>query len=287
MDTEIEPEFECVRDVIQGMGRAGEQGHTVKKFALFVCLNVRLNRPAISLSEDCFRRLVVSCGMFDVRLLRKDKLKEGSVLAALWIVFLRLYKEAFPVTADSFKYKGLPAFLSEYEGCFNALSVPDQKKLLLTANWMGVLLKHISPRGNKGFYMQVVPKFLEGFDARFTLGTGQPKSTTFRERIFEHEGEIKAARRKQFSHSNRRPTELERLALGGMFSDESLISPAHTYSSDSSEPNSVQSAKRQRVSAPSAAPPTFSAPPIFSALDRLAAVASAIEVPMRVQEQPV
>jgi hypothetical protein len=153
------------------------------------------------LTEDCFYQLVESFGC-DVNSLRLDLLKDGSLLSAMWVIFLRYYRAAFAdKLASSFKYASQKQFELEYASVNLDKADSGERRLLCeTANWMRLLFTMIPARRNKCFYLHIVPKLIEGFHVKYTLGTGQSKHTSYRADIFEHEGEICRKKRKFTCH---------------------------------------------------------------------------------------
>jgi len=60
---------------------------------------------------------------------------------------------------------------------------------------MAILLSMVTPRKSKGLAMAVVPKVIEGMNAKYVTGSGQTKSTADRVHIFETEGGVTASSR--------------------------------------------------------------------------------------------
>lgn len=119
--------------------------------------------------------------------------KEGTLLYALWVVILNCLQKY--VTLDDFKYPTIESFLEAYPGHFQNESEYEKKYLWLSANWMCILFRMITARKNKGLVLQVVPKLIEGWDAKYVTGSGQTKATANRVHIFETEGNTKANQR--------------------------------------------------------------------------------------------
>jgi hypothetical protein len=97
--------------------------------------------------------------------------------------------------AADFKYPTVDSFLAAYPGFFQNESEYEKKYLWLAANWMGILFRMITARKNKGLVLYVVPKLIEGWDAKYVTGSGQTKATANRVHIFETEGNTKANQR--------------------------------------------------------------------------------------------
>jgi len=106
-----------------------------------------------------------------------------------------LYVMKEHITEDEFKYKTCEEFLDAYGGWFASESEKEKNLLWQTANWMDLLFKMITARKNKGLAMVVIPKVVEGFDAKYVTGSGQTKATANRVHVFEVEGNTKANQR--------------------------------------------------------------------------------------------
>lgn len=119
--------------------------------------------------------------------------KEGTLLYALWVVILNCLQKY--ITVADYKYPTIEAFLEAYPGQFQNESEYEKKYLWLSANWMCILFRMITARKNKGLVLQVVPKLIEGWDAKYVTGSGQTKATANRVHIFETEGNTKANQR--------------------------------------------------------------------------------------------
>lgn len=119
--------------------------------------------------------------------------KEGTLMYALWVALLCVMKSH--LEPDDFKYKTCDEFLEAYGGWFSAESEKEKNYLWQTANWMDLLFKMITARKNKGLAMAVIPKVVEGFDAKYVTGSGQTKATANRVHVFEVEGNTKANQR--------------------------------------------------------------------------------------------
>jgi hypothetical protein len=120
--------------------------------------------------------------------------KEGMLLYALWITMLNSLQKYITIAAD-FKYPTIESFLAAYPGYFQNESEYEKKYLWLAANWMCILFRMITARKNKGLVLYVVPKLIEGWDAKYVTGSGQTKATANRVHIFETEGNTKANQR--------------------------------------------------------------------------------------------
>ena len=137
--------------------------------------------------------------------------KEGLMMHALWIIFFSQIRRLLPPT--ELKYQCVAPFLTAYNGKFDDHTSEDQKLLCETANWMNEMFKYLSARKNKGLAIQMVPKLVEGWGAKYVTGSGQTKATADRVLIFETEGGVQPAHRggrmaavkKAFADKTRRP----------------------------------------------------------------------------------
>jgi hypothetical protein len=156
----------------------------------------------ITLQENCFLHIVATYGVYNITELQAEFMKEKSILCALWVIFLRVYR--MTLTDESlFKYKCIEEFIREYNDEFDMLSRQSQYNLYYTAQWMQLCQVMLPARRNKGFYMSVIPKVIEGFQTKYVTGSGQSKATSFRVKIFEHEGSVK-------KRVNKRKSSMER-----------------------------------------------------------------------------
>jgi hypothetical protein len=146
----------------------------------------------ICLRVDCFNEILKSFGVYDPKAL---ELKEGSILCGLWVVFLRVYRMTL-TDEHSFKYTSYEEFSGFYYNSFDDCDARERKNLYFTAQWIALCCKTMIPaRRNKGFYMLVIPKLVEGFHAKYATGTGQSQTTSLRVHLYECEGGVQKARR--------------------------------------------------------------------------------------------
>lgn len=171
-----------------------EERETIRAFVDFI-EEAAQHHPVV-LDENFFFPLVSSFGAYDMARLYSDFLKDGSLLSALWVIFLRVYRMSL-LNDDDFKYKSLAEFLQAYNGEFDQLDTTEQMKLFYTANWVALCTRMIPAKRNKGFYMHVIPKLIEGYHVKYVTGSGQSKATSDRVRIFEHEGGVKKNSRRK------------------------------------------------------------------------------------------
>ena len=78
-------------------------------------------------------------------------------------------------------------FLDTYPD-FKNRNALETERLRLTANWMDLTFYTIHPKNNKTFVMTLIPRIVEGRNAKYITGSGQTKSTTDRVDIFRAEG---------------------------------------------------------------------------------------------------
>lgn len=110
-----------------------------------------------SIYYACFESLGISP---EERLtLEKDKL----VVTAIWICLLESFQQF--ITVEEMKYTTLDSFLRAYEDHeYNSLPEAEQINLWHTANWMNVLFCMIPARRTKDLSIQIVSKFIQGWE---------------------------------------------------------------------------------------------------------------------------
>lgn len=113
--------------------------------------------------------------------------RESALGLALWVAWLQVTAQFTP--RAELKYQCVADFLAVYV-CFVGYDDAKREHLMHVANWMAYLLSKIPARKNKGFALQVVPKLLEGWRARYITGSGQSRATEDRVKIYEVEGDI-------------------------------------------------------------------------------------------------
>lgn len=186
--------------------------------------------------------------------------KEGPLMYALWFSLLCILKKYLDV--QQLKYPTIEQFLAAYPGWFVNECETEKQYLWQTANWMTVLFQMITARKNKGLVMQVIPKVVEGWDAKYVTGSGQKRATANRVHIFEVEGNTKANQRGKLK-AKKKAAE-----LGEEFGVEDLkvkkkrkpISSPFTSASEVAAIQSLSSAFTTSASALMNAPFTFTAP---------------------------
>ena len=119
--------------------------------------------------------------------------KDGLLNQTLWLKYLTHVQAYIP--SSYYKYQSIDAFLKAYPSKFDYHDDDEIECLRRTANLMVLLLTMVTPRKNKGLAMAVIPKVVEGINAKYVTGSGQTKATADRVHIFETEGGISAFRR--------------------------------------------------------------------------------------------
>lgn len=119
--------------------------------------------------------------------------KDGLLSHILWYKYLVNVQEY--LSPSQYKYQSIESFLNAYPNKFDKCDIREKECLRKTANLMVVLLSMVTPRKNKGLAITVVPKVIEGINAKYVTGSGQTKATADRVHIFETEGGIAAFRR--------------------------------------------------------------------------------------------
>jgi len=149
---------------------------------------------------------------------RREQLqKDKRIVSALWVCVLESFKAH--TTVKDMKYDTIEKFMSIYKSFGDNVSTIEQESekekinLWHTANWMNVLLSMVPARKSKDLAIQVVPKVVEGWDARYITGSGQKRSTAYRVAIFEKEGNVMPRERKKSSKGADSLDENARLAL--------------------------------------------------------------------------
>jgi hypothetical protein len=119
----------------------------------------------------------------------RDYSKDGIVLQALWIYYLSKIRSNKDLT--TLKYPTIEQFLEAYKDMLGVNNKTELENLWHTANWMAELFKIIPAYKNKGLAIMIIPKLIEGWDAKYITGSGQKEVTKNRVTIFETEGNIK------------------------------------------------------------------------------------------------
>lgn len=119
--------------------------------------------------------------------------KEGQMLSALWVIVLRGIRKY--LKDEDLKYPTFESFEAAYSEDFSNDDEPEKRKLWQVANWMHILFQLVPAKKNKGLSMLVAPRFIEGWHVKYVTGSGQTHYTANRVKVFETEGETKAAHR--------------------------------------------------------------------------------------------
>ncbi len=85
-------------------------------------------------------------------------------------------------------------FLEKYPD-FKERGSSEQDRLRNSANWMDLSFYTIQPRNNKTFILNLIPRVVEGRNARYITGSGQTKPTTDRVNLFRWEGNCEKIKR--------------------------------------------------------------------------------------------
>jgi hypothetical protein len=128
----------------------------------------------------------------------RDFPKDGIILQALWVLYLTKLKALTPDHA--LKYPTFESFFAAYRAILTTSSNEELNLLWHTANWMSRLFTMIPAYKNKGLAIMVVPKLIEGWDAKYITGSGQKEVTRNRVTIYETEGNTKPNYRGKLNH---------------------------------------------------------------------------------------
>lgn len=115
--------------------------------------------------------------------------KDDEIRLACQALFLYLLRPRVPV-----KYADLESFLEKYPE-LRERNATEQDRLRHTANWMDLAFYTIQPRNNKTFILNIIPRIIEGRNARYITGSGQTKPTADRVNIFRLEGNCEKIKR--------------------------------------------------------------------------------------------
>jgi hypothetical protein len=143
----------------------------------------------IVLEESCFMGIIRDFGHYEYKTIASEFKTERSVLCGMWVIFLRAYRMTL-TDEKEFKYKSINQFMIEYSNMFDDVDEATMQNLYYTAQWMHRCLSMLPAKRNKGFYMRVIPKVVEGFHAKYATGSGQSRVTTLRVILFEREGSV-------------------------------------------------------------------------------------------------
>lgn len=121
----------------------------------------------------------------DIHILPKD----DEVRVAFQALFLFLLRPFIPL-----KYDKLKDFLANYPHLKERNGM-EQERLRFTANWMDLAFHSIQPRNNKTFILNIIPRIVEGRNARYITGSGQTRPTADRVDLFRLEGQCEKIKR--------------------------------------------------------------------------------------------
>jgi hypothetical protein len=88
----------------------------------------------------------------------------------------------------------LEPFLEKHPD-FQPRTAAEQEKLRTTANWMDLAFYTIQPKNNKTFILNLIPRIVEGRNAKYITGSGQTRATSDRVNIFRLEGNCEKIKR--------------------------------------------------------------------------------------------
>lgn len=88
----------------------------------------------------------------------------------------------------------MESFLQVYTD-FRERTSLEKERLRHSANWMDLILHVMQPRNNKTYLLALIPRIVEGKNARYITGSGQTKATSDRVEIFRIEGQCEKIRR--------------------------------------------------------------------------------------------
>jgi hypothetical protein len=115
--------------------------------------------------------------------------KDNDIRLCFQALLLYLLRRRIPP-----KYETEESFLEKYPEYADRSPV-ERTRLRNSANWMVLTFHTIQPRNNKSFIMHLIPKLVEGKNARYITGSGQTKSTADRVHLFRTEGECEKIQR--------------------------------------------------------------------------------------------
>ena len=120
--------------------------------------------------------------------------KDSHLITALWVAFLVINR--CTLTSEHVrKYENVPEFLSAYSPRFDSYSEEESHRLFEIANWMNLFFTYVPAKKNKGLIIQVIPKVVEGWNAKYITGSGQTIATKDRVFIYESEGNVRPFQR--------------------------------------------------------------------------------------------
>jgi len=85
--------------------------------------------------------------------------------------------------------------MTAYGDHFEDFTRTEINLLWQTANWVNIFMKFVPATKYKGLYLEVIPKVVEGWSAKYITGSGQSAPTQARVFIYETEGGVQPFRR--------------------------------------------------------------------------------------------
>mmetsp|Transcript_13817 Transcript_13817/g.18895 ORF Transcript_13817/g.18895 Transcript_13817/m.18895 type:complete len:195 (+) Transcript_13817:386-970(+) len=106
-----------------------------------------------------------------------------------------------------------------YGQMFDSETEDEQCKLFQTANWMNIFFHLVPAEHNTCLALNVVPKFLEGWEVQYTKGGGMTKGTANRKFILHKEGGTQPEKRSCPDSLRQTPKRLKSSHLSSHFEE--------------------------------------------------------------------
>jgi hypothetical protein len=130
----------------------------------------------------------------DIYTTKKSIKASGNLLlSVLYVCILDMLKDI--LVAEDFKYPTILSFTQVYGKIFPHESDKETELLWKTANWMVIFFRLVRAKANLGLTLDVIPKLLEGWSAKYITGGGSAAPTASRVFIFREEGNVPLIRR--------------------------------------------------------------------------------------------
>lgn len=128
--------------------------------------------------------------LFDINVQKLWKNKSKTLIWAIYVWLLHLLR--MYLRPEDFKYATQwdGAYREVYSDMLDSQTEEEQTKLFQTANWMGIFFQLVPAKNNKIMAVNVVPKFLEGWEVKYTTGRGMTRPTKNRYAIIHIESGI-------------------------------------------------------------------------------------------------
>jgi len=132
--------------------------------------------------------------LIDIKVHKLWKKRSEKLIWAIYVWILHLLK--LYLRPEDFKYTSMYGDYREvYSDKFDSQTEEEQTKLFHTANWMVIFFQLVPPMHNKIMAINVVPKFLEGWEVKYTTGKGMTRATKNRYEIIHIESGMPWTRR--------------------------------------------------------------------------------------------